>query len=121
MPVRHQLSRTAERRTQESTTLHEVLWKTQSPLNQRSRGLMRRLAASYSPTGLSSSTIRAAGLNGRVRDGNGCGSRAMTTNQEGGELPMLAQGVVGLRAPSLRSTYRYSSVSVLARLALHST
>jgi hypothetical protein len=43
-----------------------------------------RLAATYSPTGLSSSTIRAAGLNGRVRDGNGCVPRAMATNHHSG-------------------------------------
>ena len=43
----------------------------------RGRGWRRRTL----PQGLPCSTIRAARLNGRVRDGNGCGPRAMTTSQ----------------------------------------
>ena len=39
-----------------------------------------KLAATYSPTGSTSSTIRAVGLNGRVRDGNGCDPHAIATN-----------------------------------------
>ena len=41
------------------------------------RGWRRRTL----PQGLPCSTIRAARLNGRVRDGNGCGPRAVTTSQ----------------------------------------
>ena len=43
----------------------------------RGRGWRRRTL----PQGLPCSTIRAARLNGRVRDGNGCGPRAVTTSQ----------------------------------------
>ena len=38
------------------------------------------LAATYSPTGSPGSTIRAAELNDRVRDGNGCILCAKTTS-----------------------------------------
>ncbi len=36
-------------------------------------------ASSYSPTSKGGSTIGAGGLNGRVRDGNGCGPSAIET------------------------------------------
>ena len=41
-----------------------------------------KLAATYSPTGSTSSTIRAVGLNGRVRDGNGCDPHAIATSNK---------------------------------------
>ncbi len=46
------------------------------------------------PQSLLCSTIRAARLNGRVRDGNGCGPRAMTTSQFVGGPRIAALGVV---------------------------
>ena len=43
---------------------------------------MRRWRRRTLPPDLPGSTIRAARLNGRGRDGNGCGPRAMTTNNQ---------------------------------------
>ena len=87
-----------------------------APRTQGFGGLQGRLAATYSPTGQASSTIRAAGLNGRVRDGNGCVPRAKATNQ-----------IVTLKRPHLCVAVRavrcgvgltYASLTVLLRLDL---
>ena len=57
------------------------------------------------------------GLNGRVRDGNGCDPHAIATSNI--RLLIVAQGVVAVRAAPCDVALSYASVAVLPRLVLH--
>ncbi len=70
------------------------------------------------PPGLPGSTIRAARLNCRVRDGNGCSPRANATSKLWAGRTSRRRASLGCGA-SLRRSSRYASLRLLARLALH--
>src|SRR5437660_5454557 len=70
--------RTKPRRAAPRPIVHPVKTRKPNP-HQTGAGLSGRdPAASYSPTRRPCSTIGAGGLNGRVRDGNGCFPSAIT-------------------------------------------